>query len=269
MGVTKATSPLEDAWHFSRVAGGRSIRIEFVGVWDTVASVIVPRQDKFFLDLQMLRFTRTNSSVKRFRQAIAIDERRRMFRVNRWVEPQKYLPNPFDSSTATDQDIRQVWFAGVHADIGGGYPEETSGLSKFPLLWMIEEAHEVGLRINRAMVNHLGWGRPRKGSNHTYVPPDATAQLHVSLTGAWNILEWLPKKEKWRESTDRKCVLGRYLPRAEPRLIPEGAVIHRSVIERLNNVETYRPINLPMSYLVEEMRLLNIVEADEDDPLAT
>ena len=60
-----------------------------------MASVIVPREDTFLPDLQTLRFTRTNSSVKTFRQAIAIDERRRMFRLNWWKEPQKYLPNPF------------------------------------------------------------------------------------------------------------------------------------------------------------------------------
>src|SRR5262249_300185 len=70
---------LEEAWHFSQVAGGYHVPIEFMGVWDTVASVIVPRQDKFWFDLQTLVYTRTNPSVKTFRQAMAIDERRRMF----------------------------------------------------------------------------------------------------------------------------------------------------------------------------------------------
>ena len=96
------SSELEEAWNFSRIAGGRTIQIEFIGVWDTVASVIVPRQDKLFFDLQTLRFTRTNWSVKILRQAISIDERRRMFRLNRWVDPQKYRPNPFDASSAID-----------------------------------------------------------------------------------------------------------------------------------------------------------------------
>src|ERR1700724_2293535 len=35
---------LDEAWHFSQVAGGYHIPIEFIGVWDTVNSVIVPRQ---------------------------------------------------------------------------------------------------------------------------------------------------------------------------------------------------------------------------------
>ena len=221
---------LDEAWHFSRVAGGYHIPIDFIGVWDTVASVIVPRQDKFLLDLQTLVYTRTNPSVKKFRQAISIDERRRMFRLNRWIEPQKYRPNIFDPSSAIDQDIRQVWFAGVHGDVGGGYPEKESGLSKFPLLWMIEQAVAAGLRIDRSMVNHLGWGEPRLGSNHVYVAPDPTAHLHVSLTAPWEILEWLPKKAKWREWPQRKCFLGFYLPRGEPRPIRKRQAVTVQVL---------------------------------------
>ena len=55
---------LDEAWHFSQIAGGYHIPIEFIGVWDTVNSVIVPREDKFLLDLQTLVYTRTNLSVK-------------------------------------------------------------------------------------------------------------------------------------------------------------------------------------------------------------
>jgi uncharacterized protein (DUF2235 family) len=249
---SKSKTFLDEAWQFSRVAGGYHIPIEFIGVWDTVASVIVPRRDKFLLDLQTLVYTRTNPSVKKFRQAISIDERRRMFRLNRWSEPQKYRPDIFDPSTAIDQDIRQVWFAGVHADIGGGYPEKESGLSKFPLLWMIEQAVATGLRVDRSMVNHLGWGQPQPGSNHVYVAPDPTAQLHVSLSAAWEILEWLPKRAKWREWPQRKCFLGWYFPRAEPRPIPEGAIIQQSVLERMAKDSSYRPINMPTSYTIEQ-----------------
>jgi uncharacterized protein (DUF2235 family) len=243
---------LDEAWHFSNVAGGYHIPIEFIGVWDTVASVVVPRQDKFLPDLQTLVYTRTNPSVKKFRQAISIDERRRMFRLNRWTEPQKYRPNIFDPSGAIDQDIRQVLFAGVHGDVGGGYLEQESGLSKFPLLWMIEQAVAAGLRVDRSMVNHLGWGLPRSGSNHVYVAPDPTAQLHVSLTAPWEILEWLPKRAKWRESPERECFLGWYLPRGEPRLIPQGAIIHHSVIDRMAKVPSYQPVNMPASYTIEQ-----------------
>ena len=254
---------LDDAWQFRRVAGGYLIPIEFMGVWDTVASVIVPRQDKFWFDLQTLVYTRTNPSVKKFRQAMSIDERRRMFRLNRWIDPQKYRPDPFDASTAVDQDIRQVWFAGVHGDVGGGYPEAESGLSKYPLLWMIAQAKAAGLRIDDSMVNHLGWGYPRPHSDHVYVPPSPTAPLHVSLKGAWWILEFFPpKQEKWKEWPDRKCFLGWYIPDAEPRPIPEGAIIHQSVLDRIaSNVPPYRPINMPTAYAVEPDPVAPVVAA--------
>jgi uncharacterized protein (DUF2235 family) len=246
------SAALEAAWHFGQVAGGDTTRIAFVGVWDTVASIIVPRNDTFLPDLQTLRFTRTNSSVKTFRQAIAIDERRRMFRLNRWTEPQPYRVNPFIASSEIPQDVRQVWFAGVHADIGGGYRETESGLSKFPLLWMIEEAHAQGLLVNRPMVNHLVLGQPRKGGHHSYVRPNATGCLHDSMNAAWRILEWLPKRATWREWPSRRILAGQYLPRAEPRLIPEGAWIHRSVLDRMDRDSSYRPVNLPGNYSVEE-----------------
>ena len=73
----------------------------------------------------------------------------------------------------------QVWFAGVHSDIGGGYPERQSALSKYPLLWMIEEAVKHGLKVDRRTVNQLGWGRKRKNSPFDYVAPDYLARSHI------------------------------------------------------------------------------------------
>jgi hypothetical protein len=57
---------LPAAWEFRRVAGSRAVTIKFIGVWDTVASVIVPRPDRLLLDLQSLRFTRTNPVSRSF-----------------------------------------------------------------------------------------------------------------------------------------------------------------------------------------------------------
>ena len=245
-GLDDDLSPLEQAWHFSRVIGGKPVTIAFIGVWDTVASVIVPNYSQLAISLQTLRFTRTNPSVKTFRQAIAIDERRRMFRLNRWSEPQDFRPNPFDRRQDIAQDIHQVWFAGVHADIGGGYREVESGLSKYPLAWMIEEAAAAGLRINRAMVNHLVHGGERKGSTHKYQAPDFRAKLHRSLTIWWAPLEILPKLAKWREwRRGRPSFLGLYLPLAEPRPIPPGALVHRSAVERRGAGIGYDPVNWP------------------------
>lgn len=249
------------AWHFKRITAARTVQIRFLGVWDTVASVIVPRRDRlYFPDLEILPYTQANPSVQTFRQAIALDERRRMFRLSVWKEPQDYVPNPFAARPFEKQDIKQVWFAGVHADIGGGYPEAESGLSKFPLLWMLEEAKLAGLKLNTAMLNHLVKGAARENSKHVYVAPDPGAQLHKSLKGAWYALEPLPKLAKWKEWPGRRSFLGFYIPWAEPRPVPEYATIHHSVMLRMRQVAGYQPRNLPKNFVVEQAPTLNPVD---------
>jgi uncharacterized protein (DUF2235 family) len=224
---------LSIAWQFGRVSGTRHVPIHFIGAFDTVASVIVPRPDRFYLPmLRTLPYTSRNPSVRIFRHAMAIDERRRMFRLNKWAEGQKFREDPFAHPPVDiDQDIKQVWFAGVHADIGGGYPEAESGLSKFPLIWMVEEAVTAKLRINTAMFQHVAYGHPLPGGKQDYVPPAVDGMLHKSLSGFfWWAQEFIPKRVKWREwRWKRPAILGFYLPAGEPRLIQPGAIIDPSV----------------------------------------
>ena len=239
------TGGFDFARNFRRIIRGRVVPIHFIGAWDTVSSVMTPRWDRFPpASLQTLPFTRTNPSVRIMRHAMAIDERRRMFRLNRWVEPQEFNPNPFDADDPTPQDISQMWFAGVHGDVGAGYAEETNALSKFPLQWIVEEAVLAGLRINRAMFDHLVLGKAHPGGRHHYVAPDPVADAHASLTLGWWPLEWLPKRAKFKE-TRRRSFLGLYLPRGEWREIEPGSSIHPSVDQRRSLRADYRPPNLP------------------------
>jgi uncharacterized protein (DUF2235 family) len=240
----------DQAAQFARILSTRWPTIRFVGVWDTVASVIVPRPDRLYWpSIEELAYTLHNPSVQTFRQAISIDERRCMFRLKKWDAPQTFRHNRFNDAHAEPQDILQVWFAGVHSDIGGGYPEKDSGLSKYPLLWMIEEAVKCGLAVDRRTVNQLAWGKPRKGSPFSYVAPNFKAMLHNSLNAAWWILEFIPKLAKYREWPARKVYFGFYIPDAEPRPIPEDAFIHASVVERMADAACgYHPVNLPARY---------------------
>ena len=87
----------DNAAQFARITSARWPTIRFVGVWDTVASVIVPRADRFYWpSLEELAFTLLNPSVQTFRQAISIDERRCMFRLKKWDAPQTYKPVRFN-----------------------------------------------------------------------------------------------------------------------------------------------------------------------------
>ena len=245
------------AWDFGRITGTRRITIKFVGVWDTVASLIVPRWDRLnpFPTLQTLPYTARNSSVEIFRHAMAIDERRRLFRSNHWRQPQEFIADPFNThAPKVAQDIKQVWFAGVHSDVGGGYPEIESGLSKFPLAWLVDEAAAKGLKIDVALKDHLVFGKPYLRSKQHYVPPDATAPLHQSLTWAWWLIEWFPKRTKYEEWPDRTKFDGLYIPCGEPRMIENVTVrqlIHQSVLDRMRLVPDYKPVNFPKDYDVE------------------
>jgi uncharacterized protein (DUF2235 family) len=258
-------SDFQLAWHFGTVTGARPIIIDFLGVWDTVASMIVPRWDRGIPipTLRTLPYTRRNSSVKVVRHAKAIDERRRLFRLNRWQDPQDFIVNPFAPQNETPQDIKQVWFAGVHADIGGGYPEVESGLSKYPLNWMIDEAVKYGLNIVEATRDHMALGQNASGARETFVEPDPAATLHVSMTAAWKPLEWLPKQTKYEEWKWRLKLDGLYIPDSEPRPFTlvdpflkdeiEKATprIHQSVVDRIRLVPDYRPVNLPAEHDIE------------------
>jgi uncharacterized protein (DUF2235 family) len=244
----------EVAYEFQRVVTPERVPVHFLGVWDTVASVIVPgRLPLSKLRLEELPYTSHNPAVRTFRHAIAIDEFRRMFRVKRWSEPQSFKPNPHSQAkTLPDQDCRQVWFAGCHSDVGGGFDEEKSALSKFPLLWMLEQAKAQGLHIRTSMVNHIVRGRPRANAR-SYTKPNAAGPLHKSMTWYWRILEAFPKAVRLRDWPKRRKLLGRYLPLAEPRFIPDQSLIHTSVFDRKKLVKSYKPVNLPKNYRVEAL----------------
>ena len=95
--------------------------------------------------------TDLSERVRYARHAISIDENRAQFQRVKWDrkgaenEPDEYGIIPF----------KQFWFAGVHTDIGGGYPETESRLSDAALEWMLEDVQKegIGLRINPIILN--------------------------------------------------------------------------------------------------------------------
>jgi len=62
------------------------------------------------------------------------------------------------------------------------------------------------------------------------------------MNAAWRAIEYLPKKDKYKEWKARKSTLGFYIPDAEPRVIPEDALIHGSAIEKIANDPKYKPV---------------------------
>lgn len=170
----------------------RECKPYFVGVWDTVSSV------GWLSHPLSLPFTANNPDIAFGRHAVAIDERRAFFRSNLW-RPDK------DPAKAGPKDLKQVWFPGVHCDVGGGYPEEQSALSKIPLQWMIDEARQAGLLLEEEKVARV-LGKHGQG----YREPSADGMIHESLKGAWKAVEyvrkprWDGKKTTWRANRFRK-----------------------------------------------------------------
>lgn len=241
------TAPLEPLGrYFGRIANARRVPIHFLGLWDSVSSVLVPRVTFLIPRMEVLAHTRNNPSVMCFRQAASIDEKRRMFRLDPWLEGQDFDPDGKHGELAPLQDRKEVWFAGYHADVGGGHPESESAIAQYPLGWMISESAGKGLRFVAEEVLHLVGGLPIEGRPHNpYVAPDPTGPIHKSMNAAWAILEWIPKRVRWRQWPRRRGLLGVYLPRSEPRPIPDGALVHSSAIRRRNGLTGYEPVNWP------------------------
>jgi uncharacterized protein (DUF2235 family) len=154
--------------------------ITFLGVWDTVGSLGIPGSLLAASNKEKFAFHDTNPSplVKRGVQALAIDEHRHDFTPTFWT-------GVFPPGVT----IEQVWFAGAHADIGGGY--KTRGLADIPLVWMAKQAEAAGL--------DLDW---------TCLPDpkmlDVTAPLHDSSSELFALDRYHPTL---REIGMKKCAV--------------------------------------------------------------
>jgi uncharacterized protein (DUF2235 family) len=109
-------------------------RIQFIGVWDTVDSVGGPFHTSDLINTLFHRFKfpdqKLSDKVDCAVQALSIDDARAAF------EPRLWEDHP---------NVEQVWFSGVHSNVGGGYPKQ--GMSLVTLDWMIQKASERDLRI--------------------------------------------------------------------------------------------------------------------------
>jgi uncharacterized protein (DUF2235 family) len=231
-------------WSFARPMGphdqDRRFPVHFVGVWDTVSSV------GWVWDPERYRYTACNPGISTIRHAVSIDERRWFFRQNLFKQ------------AGPVQDFRQIWFPGVHCDVGGGYPptvdEKPDGppsqLWRISFTWMLEEAKAAGLLINPdrlAAVVHPEPDEPRPWAD----------LKHESLEGPWLLAEYFPKRVWNSKKQERVWAIGdcRY------RSIPSGALIHRSALLRIRDAALkYAPPNMAADFL---RRVRDLAEVPE------
>ncbi|MBE7156941.1 MAG: DUF2235 domain-containing protein [Rhodospirillales bacterium] len=226
----------------------RPVRTHFLGLWDTVTSFGNVWSPIFWPN------TTNNPGVVSVRHAVALDERRAFFRQNRWAQ----------GEGTVEQDVRERWFAGVHCDVGGGYPAGESSLWKVSFAWMIAEAVGCGLQIDegrRAQVMATG------GEAGVSCGQNWLSFLHDSMPGlgpVWYLAEFVPRRRYVGKDAAGKARyrwlwpvrhwfaawllgrgrMGRARAVGRARKLKGGDRVHRSVLERFAADPGYRPDSL-------------------------
>lgn len=155
--------------------------IEFLGVWDTVGALGIPIP--FLKGLQKYKYQfhdlEPSRIIKHARHAVSIDENREPFLPSLWKEKEGI-------------DLKQVWFAGVHSDIGGGYKD--AGLSNCACKWMMKEAFACGLSFESYLTGSVK-PNPLDKHHNEYKGKfkalgkkirDIKGPLHISVKQRWD-----------------------------------------------------------------------------------
>jgi uncharacterized protein (DUF2235 family) len=154
-------------------------RIRFIGVWDTVGALGIPLSGVPGLKKISKRWafhdTALSSIVDAAYQALAIDEQRGLF------EPAIWAPQ----TGSKDQVIEQVWFSGVHSDVGGGYAK--SGLSDIALTWMVHRAASCGLEFKPGAVVPAPGSIGLPSGISAIVDPQPKGDIHDSRTNVYRL----------------------------------------------------------------------------------
>lgn len=131
-----------DAAAFRAEHGCLDITVRFLGVFDTVGALGIPVGVLNFITRRLHRFHDVSLSpiVEHAYHALALDECRKQFAPTLWRPAQ----------AVSDKRLEQVWYAGVHSNIGGGY--DPDGLANIPLHSMKNRAKSLGLAFDEAFL---------------------------------------------------------------------------------------------------------------------
>lgn len=210
-----------------------AIELTFIGVWDTVSALGFPQHwkiagtasfvfnilfhgldwlcDKTFFAHRFHNYELT-PNVRHAYQALAIDDERLSFEPKIWKEP--------ENGKTT---VEQVWFAGAHSNVGGGYGR--AGLSHIALEWMLSKAKLQGLKLNSEALKEV----PAKANPH--------GRLYNERNGLGVFYRYYPRliTDLWQEKNPAKSPIK----------------IHRSVFERMARFSgNYAPGHLPSRFVV-------------------
>jgi hypothetical protein len=217
--------------------------IAFVGVWDTVAAYGLPIDEMtrgvnewlWPLELPNKDF---NTKIRKARHALAIDDERATFHPVLWNENCSNTVPSGTSRPTSDEQLLQVWFAGVHSNVGGGYPDDS--LANISLAWMMSEAKAAGL-----IFKDLPDAEP-DALLSTDSAKDKDGRLYDSRSGLGGYYRYSPRKisDLYDAMPDTMGLDGKPCRRPVPK-------IHEAVFGRIKTgAHFYAPIVFPANYEV-------------------
>jgi uncharacterized protein (DUF2235 family) len=238
-------------WHairrvprYERSKNLRDVPIHFVGLWDTVAAYGLPVEEmtrgisQWLWPLELPDRSFNTTDIHRARHAIAIDDERTTFHPVLWSESGVPGPEPDHAGRrwTKDEKLSQVWFSGVHSNVGGGYPDDS--LARVPLCWIMTEAERCGLRFKYTPEADPDAILSAKSS------ADKDGRLYDSRQGLGGYYRYGPRKiydlchmKLSRRDKDEVTI---DLPK-----------IHESAFRRtINGAHAYAPIGFPRDYAV-------------------
>jgi uncharacterized protein (DUF2235 family) len=213
------------------------LKIAFIGLWDTVDAYGLPideltRAVDWFIWPLTMRDLNLDERVERARHALSLDDERNTFHPRLWNEK----PDPDDDTVGVpggnrdtkhidDERISQVWFSGVHSNVGGGYPDDS--VSFVSLDWIMTEAQKYGLRFSQNI-----WDAFRALA-------DENGVIYDSRHGVGGYYRYNPRRIE--QLTNKKEVT------------VERTKVHASVFRRIAvGQDGYAPFVLPPGFAVME-----------------
>jgi uncharacterized protein (DUF2235 family) len=190
--------------------------IRFLGLWDTVDAYGMPIKelkqgiDRYIwpMSFEGLKLT---ERVEHACHALSLDDERETFHPLVWDETS-------EPPTKGAGRIQQVWFSGVHSNVGGGYPDDA--LSHVPLLWIIRNARIAGLRFKQDVINDYE------------IASNPVGKMYDSRAGVSAYYRYSPR-------------------RVDHANYPRPAKIHESVLFRMAvGDDSYAPVSLSREFEV-------------------
>ncbi len=183
----------------------RKVRVQYVGVWDTVEAVGLPP----FRARISVAPTLAGKRFMHVRQALALDERRRMYQPRIYEQPD----GAFETAFRDIGSVQQRWFRGAHADLGSQVPHGEAGLGCEAFHWIVSEAVCNGLTLRdsngplntEVAVERAVRGLPVRASSKAELPWGGRAMLHDALqaNALWALTGLAPRDPRLHLHRDK------------------------------------------------------------------